>query len=86
MNELFFFYLICKSDRQAEKINRVQREHISLRTKLAIFFNWGKIKCHSTGVESYFCHTFHLRPKKLGVGCGLCDYRVSSLYLLKLRA
>ena len=50
-------------DKQAEIINRVQIEHISLRTKLMISFNWGKI---STGVKkSYFCHMFHLRPKKV---------------------
>ena len=30
-------------DKQTEIINRVQIEHISLRTKLAISFNQGKI-------------------------------------------
>ena len=30
-------------DTQTEITNRVQIEHISLRTKLTISFNWGKI-------------------------------------------
>ena len=51
-------------DRQTEIINRVKKEHISMRTKLVISFNRGKI--NAIGVKkSYFCHTFHLRPKKV---------------------
>ena len=30
-------------DKQTEFINREKRDHISLRTKLVISFNWGKI-------------------------------------------
>ena len=32
-----------QTDKQTEITNRVQIEHISLRTKLTISFNWGKI-------------------------------------------
>ena len=34
----------CDNHRQRDKqINKLKREDISLRTKLVIFFNWGKI-------------------------------------------
>ena len=37
-----------QTDKQTEIINRVQREHISSRTKLAMSFNWGKIYAIAT--------------------------------------
>ena len=53
-------------------------------------FKFGQNQCHRTRVKkSYFCHIFHLRPKKVMagrgglVGGGLCDNRVSSLALAK---
>ena len=60
-------------DKQTEFINRGKREQISLRRKLVISFNWVIINAivDSTGVKkSYFYHTFHLRPKKVGGGGG----------------
>ena len=32
-----------KREKQREFIKRVKKEHISLRTKLALSFDWGKI-------------------------------------------
>jgi len=53
------------------QINR-QREHISLRGKLVISFNQGKINVRAPEKKIFFCHTFRLRPKKVmgGVGGG----------------
>ena len=37
-----------------------------IKNKMVDIFLSGQNQCHITGVKkSYFCHTFHLRPKKV---------------------
>ena len=43
--------IIHRSDRQTEKINRVEKEQVSLRSKLVKSFNLGQNQCHSTKVK-----------------------------------
>ena len=56
--------------RKREKpINRLKKRTYKLENKIVDFFYLGQNKCHSTGEKKfYFCHIFHLRPKKLWVG------------------
>ena len=64
-----------KKKRQTDKKRTVERDHrgiifASLYTiienKMGDIFLTGQNQCHITGVKkSYFCHTFHLRPKKV---------------------
>ena len=70
-----------KTDRQKEKnrlTNKEQtakREHRGIifaslytimKNKMGDIFLLGQNQCHITEVKkSYFCHTFHLRPKKV---------------------
>ena len=53
--------IICRSDRLIQILNRVQKDYISLRTKLVISFNWAKSMPWQRQLES---HSFHLRLKK----------------------
>ena len=62
-----------KSDREIK--DRELRDHRGIifaslftiiKNKMGDIFLSGQNKCHITGVKkSYFCHTFHLRPKKV---------------------
>ena len=68
---------IQKDKKTEEHTNkqRVERDHrvrISaslytiIKNKMGDIFLSGQNQCHITGVKkSYFCHTFHLRPKKV---------------------
>ena len=67
-----------RTDKQAEGQtykHKVERDHRGrifascntiIKNKIGDIFLLGQNQCHITGVKkSYFCHTFHLRPKKV---------------------
>ena len=60
--------IITETDRQTEIMNREQREYLSLRTKLAISLNWGKINVIELQKKKDFLSYLSFEKKKLGVG------------------
>ena len=64
-----------KTDIQKEKKTDILKDHRGIifaslytiiKNKMGNIFLSGQNQCHITGVKkSYFCHTFHLRPKKV---------------------
>ena len=59
--------------RQTDIINRVEREHISLRTKLVTSFNWVKINAIAAEKKILFIPYISFETKMLGVGCALFE-------------
>ena len=56
---------ICHNHRQRDKqINRLKREHISLRQKFVISFNWGKINAIVLDLKSLILPYLSFETKK----------------------